>query len=124
MDPMNPVVSGRSKALFGTERRLISTLRRRGRGAGRTPAPRCLRVPAADSGLFAATELVASKSAARRAINEGRAYLNNVKIAAAEACRKRQIWCTDDGWSCAAATGTPPASKSSSHGFDLGRECP
>ena len=35
--------------------------------------------------LFAATELVASKSAARRAINEGGAYLNNVRITDPEA---------------------------------------
>ncbi len=35
--------------------------------------------------LFAATGLVASKSAARRAVKEGGAYLNNQKIADEEA---------------------------------------
>ncbi|MGI5951000.1 MAG: S4 domain-containing protein, partial [Brooklawnia sp.] len=42
------------------------------------------------SDALAASGVVASKSAARRAINEGGAYLNNVKVADAEARLTRE----------------------------------
>ena len=70
-----------SKALFGQGD--LSALPAATLGAALREAPH-VQVPAGPLPslveLFAATELVASKSAARRAINEGGAYLNNVRI--------------------------------------------
>ncbi len=75
-----------SKALFGQGD--LAALPAATLGAALREAPH-VQVPAGPLpslvDLFAATELVASKSAARRAINEGGAYLNNVRITDPEA---------------------------------------
>jgi tyrosyl-tRNA synthetase len=79
-------VQAASKALFGQGE--LADLDAGTLGAALAEAPH-VSVPAGPlpplADLFAATELVASKSAARRAINEGGAYLNNVRVSDAEA---------------------------------------
>ena len=47
---------------------------------------------------MAATGIVASKSAARRAIAEGGAYLNNVRVADEDAVPSGTISCTAGSW--------------------------
>ena len=54
--------------------------------------------------LMAATGIVPSKSAARRAIAEGGAYLNNEKVADRTPSRRRPICCTASTWSSGAGS--------------------
>ena len=94
--------SPRAEALFGqgtwrpwTPRRsrdAVAELPRRARAAGLGP-------PVVD--LLAETGLVASKSAARRTITEGGAYVNNVKVADEEAPPAPASHCTAAGCCCA-----------------------
>ena len=63
--------------------------------------------------LFAATGLAPSRSAARRAVAEGGAYLNNARVDRPGGDGRRPTTCSPaSGWCCGAASGTWPRSGS------------